>query len=69
MFGTPLHDVTVCGERPDLVVCGRGGAELFGLIAPHDLSTALTADVVQRLLTASDCQVQTLHNVSAIRRR
>ncbi|NIK58189.1 GlxA family transcriptional regulator [Kribbella shirazensis] len=46
VFGAPLYDVVVCGERPDLVVCGRGGAEMFRLTAPHDLSVALTADTV-----------------------
>lgn len=46
LFGAPLYDVLVCGERPDLVVTGRGGAELFRLTAPHDLTDALTADTL-----------------------
>ncbi|WP_026162838.1 GlxA family transcriptional regulator [Kribbella catacumbae] len=46
LFGAPLYDVVVCGERPDLVVTGRGGAEIFRLTASHDLSEALTADTV-----------------------
>jgi transcriptional regulator GlxA family with amidase domain len=46
MFGAPLYEVVVCGERADLVVCGRGGAEMYRMTAPHDLSAALTADTV-----------------------
>jgi len=46
VFGAPLYEVLMCGERPDLVVCGRGGVELFRLTAPHDLAEALTADTV-----------------------
>lgn len=46
LFGAPLYEVVVCGEQPDLVVTGRGGAEIFRLTAPHDLSEALTADTV-----------------------
>lgn len=46
VFGTPLYEVVVCGQRPDLVVCGRGGVELFRLTAPHDLTTVLSADTV-----------------------
>ncbi|MFG1622012.1 GlxA family transcriptional regulator [Kribbella sp. NPDC049227] len=46
VFGDPLYDVIVCGERPDLVVCGRSGAEMFRMTAPYDLSAALTADTV-----------------------
>ncbi|MFI7067832.1 GlxA family transcriptional regulator [Kribbella sp. NPDC050124] len=46
VFGTPLYDVVLCGQRPDMVVCGRSGAELFRMTAPHDLAEALTADTV-----------------------
>ncbi|WP_406053205.1 GlxA family transcriptional regulator [Kribbella sp. NBC_00889] len=46
VFGDPLYDVIVCGERPDLVVCGRGGVEMFRMTAPYDLSAVLTADTV-----------------------
>lgn len=46
VFGDPLYDVIVCGERPDLVVCGRSGAELFRMTAPYDLSAVLTAETV-----------------------
>lgn len=46
VFGDPLYDVIVCGERPDLVVCGRSAAELFRMTAPYDLSAVLTADTV-----------------------
>lgn len=46
LFGAPLYEVVVCGERPDLVVTGRGGVEMFRLTAPHDLTEALTADTV-----------------------
>ncbi|GAA1530362.1 GlxA family transcriptional regulator [Kribbella lupini] len=46
VFGAPLYEVLVCGERPGLAVTGRGGAELFQLTAPHALSAALTADTV-----------------------
>lgn len=46
VFGAPLYEVLMCGERPDLVVCGRGGVELFRMTAPHDLSVALTADTL-----------------------
>ena len=46
VFGDPLYEVLVCGERPDLVVCGRSGIELFRMTAPHDLSEALSADTV-----------------------
>ncbi|GAA2810387.1 GlxA family transcriptional regulator [Kribbella solani] len=46
VFGAPLYEVAVCGERPDLVVCGRGGAVMFRMTAPHDLTAVLTADTV-----------------------
>ncbi|MEV0800651.1 helix-turn-helix domain-containing protein [Kribbella sp. NPDC050281] len=46
VFGDPLYDVIVCGERPDLVVCGRSGVEMFRMTAPYDLSDVLTADTV-----------------------
>jgi len=46
LFGAPLYEVVMCGERPDLAVTGRGGAEIFRLTAPHDLTEALTADTV-----------------------
>lgn len=46
VFGDPLYDVIVCGERPDLVVCGRSGVELFRMTAPYDLSAVRTADTV-----------------------
>jgi transcriptional regulator GlxA family with amidase domain len=44
--GTALYDVIMCGQRPGLDVTGRGGAELFQLTAPYELSEALTADTV-----------------------
>jgi transcriptional regulator GlxA family with amidase domain len=46
VFGAPLYEVIVCGERSDLVVVGRSGTEMFRLTAPHDLTTVLTADTV-----------------------
>ncbi|GAB2605256.1 GlxA family transcriptional regulator [Kribbella endophytica] len=46
LFGAPLYEVLVCGVRPDLVVTGRGGVEMFRLTAPHELAAALTADTV-----------------------
>lgn len=46
VFGDPLYEVIVCGERPDLTVVGRSGVEMFRLTAPHDLSAVLTADTV-----------------------
>lgn len=46
VFGAPLYEVVVCGERPGLVVVGRGGVEMFRLTAPHDLTEVLTADTV-----------------------
>ena len=46
LFGAPLYEVVLCGERPDLAVTGRGGAEIFRLTAPYDLTEALTADTV-----------------------
>jgi transcriptional regulator GlxA family with amidase domain len=46
LFGAPLYEVIVCGERPDLVVTGHGGVELYRLTAPYDLTEALTADTV-----------------------
>ncbi|ONI69457.1 AraC family transcriptional regulator [Kribbella sp. ALI-6-A] len=44
--GTALYDVIMCGQRPGLDVTGRGGAELFQLTAPYELSEALSADTV-----------------------
>ncbi len=46
VFGAPLYEVVMCGERPDLVACGRGGVELFRLTTPDDLAEALTADTL-----------------------
>ncbi|MFC0626440.1 GlxA family transcriptional regulator [Kribbella deserti] len=46
LFGAPLYEVVMCGERPDLVVTGRGGVEVFRVTAPYDLSAALTAETV-----------------------
>lgn len=46
LFGDPLYEVAVCGERPDLAVTGRGGAEIFRMTAPYDLTEALAADTV-----------------------
>lgn len=46
LYGAPLYEVIVCGERPELVVTGRGGVELFRLTAPYDLTAVRTADTV-----------------------
>lgn len=46
IFGAPLYDVFVCGERPDQVVVGRSGSEMYRMTTPHELSAALTADTV-----------------------
>lgn len=46
LFGTPLYDVAMCGERRGLTVSGLGGVELFRLTAPHDLAEVATADTV-----------------------
>jgi transcriptional regulator GlxA family with amidase domain len=46
VFGEPLYEVVMCGERSDLVVCGRGGVELFRMTTPHDLTDAMTADTL-----------------------
>jgi transcriptional regulator GlxA family with amidase domain len=46
VFGAPLYEVLMCGERSDLVVCGRGGVELYRMTASHDLTDAMTADTL-----------------------
>ncbi|GAB2638487.1 GlxA family transcriptional regulator [Kribbella swartbergensis] len=46
LFGAPLYEVIVCGERPEVVVTGHGGVEMFRLAAPYDLADALSADTV-----------------------
>ncbi|MGC4943460.1 GlxA family transcriptional regulator [Kribbella sp. DT2] len=46
VFGKPLYEIVICGERPDLAVVGRSGAELFRLTAPYGLDEVLAADTV-----------------------
>lgn len=46
LFGEPLYEIVMCGERRGLTVTGLGGSALFQLTAPHDLATAVTADTV-----------------------
>lgn len=46
VFGAPLYEVIMCGERSDLVVVGRSGAEMFRMSAPHDLAAVLSAETV-----------------------
>lgn len=46
LFGEPLYDVFVCGERGELTVMGVGGVELYRMTAPHTLDEARTADTI-----------------------
>ncbi|WP_147916390.1 GlxA family transcriptional regulator [Ruania zhangjianzhongii] len=46
VFGAPLYDVFICGERPDQVVVGRSGSEMYRMTAPYEVSAALSADTV-----------------------
>lgn len=46
LFGEPLYEVIICGERSGLPVMGVGGAELYRMTAPHTLAEALTADTI-----------------------
>lgn len=46
VFGAPLYEVIVCGERSDLIVVGRSGAEMYRMSAPHDLTAVLSAETV-----------------------
>lgn len=46
VFGEPLYEVVICGERPDQVVVGRSAAEMYRMTALHDLAAVLRADTV-----------------------
>jgi len=46
LFGEPLYETLICGERRSLSVTGAGGTELFQMTAPHPLGAVRTADTV-----------------------
>lgn len=46
LFGAPLYDVRLCGQRPDLAVSGVGGVELYRMTAPYGLAGVADADTV-----------------------
>ncbi len=46
LFGEPLYETLVCGERRSLSVTGVGGVELFRMAAPHQLDAVHTADTI-----------------------
>ena len=46
LFGQPLYDVIICGEREGLSVMGVGGVELYRMTAPHSLDAARSADTI-----------------------
>lgn len=46
LFGPPLYDVLVCGERQELTVTGPFDRELFRMNAPHPLAEVRTADTI-----------------------
>ena len=46
LFGEPLYETLICGERRSLTVTGVGGVELFRMTAPHLLDMAHAADTI-----------------------
>ncbi|WP_026877648.1 GlxA family transcriptional regulator [Jiangella gansuensis] len=46
LFGAPLYDVAVCGQRRGLTITGLGNTDLYQLTAPYDLDHAVTADTL-----------------------
>lgn len=46
VFGEPLYEVVICGERPDQSVVGRSGVQMYRMTAQHDLTAVLTAETV-----------------------
>lgn len=46
LFGEPLYEVMICGERRGLSVMGVGGVELYRMTAPHTLAEARSADTI-----------------------
>jgi transcriptional regulator GlxA family with amidase domain len=46
LFGEPLYETLVCGERRSLTVTGVSGVELFQMTAPHLLEVVHTADTI-----------------------
>lgn len=46
LFGEPLYEVLICGERRSLTVTGVGGVDLFQMTAPHLLDVVHTADTI-----------------------
>jgi transcriptional regulator GlxA family with amidase domain len=46
LFGEPLYETLICGERRSLTVTGVGGVEMFQMTAPHLLDVVHTADTI-----------------------
>lgn len=46
LFGEPLYETLICGERPRLTVTGVAGVELFRMTAPHPLGMLHAADTI-----------------------